>query len=209
MYVFCPHSVSNCSVPEIWQVHLGWSQFPLPQVSGPMTQSFIVVRKISYTGSPSHAVRRNEPGYSQWHTTVTIETRVKWRVSMVKDRNYICFGSSGQLFYMKYSVSTQTFGRWFTGSNHLTLSCSCTHRSACVAIHWVCDETSVVMRWLIRTVITTCVMRSVIRTVVTTCAYTYIVPWGDFTVVVLCTAYVFTVCDILDTFDPHCSCLNN
>ena len=115
---------------------------------------------------------------------------------MVKDRNYICFGSSGQLFYMKYSVLTQTFGRWFTGSNHLTLSCSCTHRSACVPIHWVCGGTSVVI----------C---SVIRTVISICAYTYIVPWGDFSVVMLCIAYVFTLCDIPDTFDPHCSCLNN
>ena len=47
MYVFfySPCSVSNGSVPEVWQVHSGWSQLPLPQVSGPASQHFVVVKK--------------------------------------------------------------------------------------------------------------------------------------------------------------------
>ena len=53
MYIFfdSPCSVSNGSVPEVRQVHSGWSQLPLPQVSSPASQHFVVV---SYPGSLSH-----------------------------------------------------------------------------------------------------------------------------------------------------------
>ena len=66
MYVFfdSPCSVSNGSVPKVRQVHSGRSQLPLPQVSSPASQHFVVVKKgLVPRLSLSHAVWGKEPGY--------------------------------------------------------------------------------------------------------------------------------------------------